>query len=79
MLNLRDRLTTYASDGRTAYKSVGALFDNIISRLRRDPRFRAVSVFDLELLLADARVNAERQVMHELKDRIHLDDIRDDA
>jgi hypothetical protein len=79
MLNLRDRLTTYASDGRTAYKIVGALFDNIISRLRRDPRFRAVSVFDLELLLADARVNAERQVMHELKDRIHLDDIRDDA
>jgi hypothetical protein len=77
-MTLCDRLATYASDGRRAYKIVDTLFAGIIVALRRDPRFRNLRVFDLELLLADTRVNAERQLIEELKDRIHLDDVGDD-
>jgi hypothetical protein len=75
---LRDRCATYASDGRKAYKIVDSLFASIIVALRRDPRFRNLPVFELELLLADTRVRAERLLVRELKDRIHLDDIGDD-
>ena len=75
ILPLRDRLATYVSDGRNAYKITDSLFAGIIVALRRDPRLRSVPVFDLELLLADTRVNAERLLVRELKDRIHLDDI----
>jgi hypothetical protein len=78
IMTLRDRLADYASDGRSAYQIVEALIDGIIAALRRDPRFRSMPVFDLELLLADTRVNAERQLIEELKDRIHLDDVGDD-
>ena len=74
----RDRLANYASDGHEAYKIVDSLFAGIIVALRRDPRFSNLRVFDLELLLADARVNAERHLVGELKDRIHLDDIGED-
>jgi hypothetical protein len=41
--------------------------------------FNNLRVFDLELLLADARVNAERHLVGELKDRIHLDDTGEDS
>ena len=74
-MTLRDRLATYASDGRRAYKIVDALVDGIIAVLRRDPRFRAVPLCDLQLLLADARANAAKQLICELRDRVHLDDI----
>jgi hypothetical protein len=67
-----------AADGRRAYKIVGALFAEIIATLRRDPRLHELSVFDLELLLADARANAERQLVYELRDRIHIDHIEDE-
>jgi hypothetical protein len=70
-MNLRD----YASDGRRAYGIVGTVFARIIRTLRRDPRFSTVPIFDLELLLADVRVEAERQLVRELRDRIHVDDI----
>ena len=74
IITLRDKLATYASDGRRAYKIVDSLFAGIIVALRRDPRFSNLPVFDLELLLADTRVNAERSLIGELKDRVHLDD-----
>jgi hypothetical protein len=59
IMPLRDRFATYASDGRKAYEIIDSLFAVIVA-LRRDPRFRNLPVFDLELLLADTRVNAER-------------------
>jgi hypothetical protein len=77
-MSLRDRCATYAGDGRTAYKIVNSLFASIIVALRRDPRFRNVQAFDLELLLADTRVSAERLLIRELKVRVHLDDIGED-
>ncbi|MDA9424024.1 hypothetical protein [Bradyrhizobium sp. CCBAU 53380] len=73
-MRLRDR----ASDGRRAYTIVGTLFARIIRTLRRDPRFSAVPRFDLELLLADERAEAERQLVRELRDRIHADDLGED-
>jgi hypothetical protein len=77
-MSLREKITSYAADGRRAYKIVGALFAEIIATLRRDPRLHELSVFDLELLLADARANAERQLVYELRDRIHIDHIEDE-
>jgi hypothetical protein len=78
IITLRDRLANYASDGRKAYKIVDSLFAGIIVALRRDPRFSNLREFDLELLLADTRVNAERHLLGELKGRVHLDDIGED-
>ena len=75
MLTVRDRIVTYASDGRKAYEIVDAVFADIINSLRHDPHFRGVSAFDLELLLADARAIAERRLVRELRDRIHVADI----
>jgi hypothetical protein len=75
MLTLRDRLAIYASDGRRAYRIVDTAFANIIACLRRDPRFRGVSASDLELLLADARASAETQLVRELRDRVHVEDV----
>jgi hypothetical protein len=57
VLTLRDRIVTYANDGRRAYEIVDAAFANIVASLRCDPHFRGVSAFDLGLLLADARAS----------------------
>jgi hypothetical protein len=78
-MTLCDRLATYASDGRRAYKIVDTLFAGIIVALRRDPRFRAVPIFDLELLLADTRADIEKHLVRELRDRIHIEDVGQDA
>jgi hypothetical protein len=78
MMTLRDRLATYASDGRKGYKIVDIFFAGVITALRHDPRFRTVPFFELELLLADARANAECHLVRELRDRIRLDDVGDD-
>jgi hypothetical protein len=61
------RLADYASDGRKAYRIIGALFDNIVVALRRNPRIHAaVSRDDLELLVS------------ELRGRVALSDIGED-
>jgi hypothetical protein len=70
------RYANYASDGRKAYRIVGALFDSIVATLRRAPHIPAVaSRDDIELLLADERRNAEILLVRELRGRVHLDDI----
>jgi hypothetical protein len=74
----RARLIDYASDGRRAYPIAEEIFAGIITALRRDLRFRAVAFDALELLLADARREAEIKLVRELRDRIHIDDIGDD-
>jgi hypothetical protein len=76
--SLRDRCATYTSGGCTVYTIIDSLFARIIVALHRDPRFRNMPVFELELLLADTRVSAERLLIRELKDRIHLDNVRED-
>jgi hypothetical protein len=61
------RYANYASDGRKGYR-VGALFDNIVTTLRRSPHIHAVaSRDDIELLLADERRNAEILLVRELR------------
>jgi hypothetical protein len=73
------RFADYASDGRKAYPIIAALFDDIIVRLRRDPRIHAVaSRDDLELLLADAHRDAEILLVRELRDRVALADLGED-
>jgi hypothetical protein len=77
-MSLRKKLEAHASVGRRAYKIVDALFAGIIAALRRDPRFGAVTVSDLDLLLRDPHIAAEKELMHELRDRVHLDDLAED-
>ena len=77
MLTIRDQIAMYASDGREGYAIADAVFANIIVRLRRDKRFRGMSTFELELLLADARGDAERQLYNKLRGRVHVEDIDD--
>jgi hypothetical protein len=74
----RRELANYAASGRRAYGIVDVIFADVMIGLRKDSRFRAVSTFDLELLLADARRNVESLLLRELRDRIHLDDIWED-
>ena len=72
------RFVDYASNGRRAYPIVGLLFDNIVARLRRDPRFSAVPTSEFDLLLAEVRADAEMLLVRELRDRVHLKDIGED-
>ena len=72
-MSLRDTLTNYASDGRRAYKIVDTMFAGIVRALRRDPRLHALSVFEIELLPRDEYVEAERKLVAEMRDRIHVD------
>lgn len=73
------RFRDLASDGHRAYPIVRALFANVITVLRRDPRIHAVaSRDDLELLLADARRDAEILLVRELRDRVALADLGED-
>jgi hypothetical protein len=75
---IRNELASYAGNGRRAYGLVDVIFTDVVIALRKDPRFGAVLRFDLELLLADARRNAEIFLVRELRDRVHLDDIGED-
>jgi hypothetical protein len=68
-----------ADDGRRAFKIVGTVFDDIIVRLRRDPRFSSVSTFEFELLLANERAKAEHTLFGAMRGRVHTDDIADFA
>jgi hypothetical protein len=54
------------------------LFADIIAPLRRDTRFGAITVSDFELLFRDAHVAAEKELVRELRGRIHLDDLGED-
>jgi hypothetical protein len=72
--DIRDLLAARADNGRPAHACVQALFAKIIATLRRDPRFADISVFTLELVLADAEAEAERLIHDAMCNRIHLDD-----
>ena len=71
-------LASYAANGRRAYGLVDEIFTDIVVALRKDSRFNDVLRSDFELLLADARRNAEILLVRELRDRVHLDDIGED-
>jgi hypothetical protein len=60
---------------------IGAMFDHIAARLHRDPRFRGLSLCEIDLVLADARVEVEEEfavlalrLSHDLRDAIHYVD-----
>jgi hypothetical protein len=78
MINLSrdicDLLQARASTGRNAFQIVKRLFEKIIAKLRRDPRFNGVSQFEFELLLADVSSEAERVLFTEMRDRVLLAD-----
>jgi len=75
--DLTDLLEVRAHNGRDAYHYVETLFARIVSVLRRDPRFAGISLFELELMFADARREAENILFHAMCGRLHLDDARD--
>jgi hypothetical protein len=60
---------------------VGAMFDRIAVRLHRDPRFRDLTLREVDLALADARIEAEEEfailalrLSHDLRDAIRYID-----
>jgi hypothetical protein len=72
-----DLLQARASSGRNAFRIAETVFTRIIVVLRRDPRFAGLSLFELELLLADEYREAEKTLFMQMRDRIHLDDAED--
>jgi hypothetical protein len=72
-----DLLQARASSGRAASQIIDNMFENVIAVLRRDPRFAGISLFELELLFADARCEVEKILFNKMSDRIHLDDAED--
>jgi hypothetical protein len=74
-MTLRHQLGPFAASGRKAYRIAGGLFDAIIITLRRDQRFADIKAYELDLLLADVRSDAEQRLFDEMVGRVHLDDI----
>jgi hypothetical protein len=63
-----------------------AVFDEIAHHLRRSPRFRGMSITEIDLLLADARREFVRdlddfewRLVHAFKDAIGFDEADGDA
>jgi hypothetical protein len=50
------------------------LLANFVAKLRRDPRFAVVSLFEFDLLLADVSSEAEKMLFAEMCDRVLLAD-----
>ena len=71
----RDELEPFASTGREAAGIVDMFFDAAVASLRRDQRFAMVRLSEFDLLLADVRRDAERQLFNDLRDKVHLDDV----
>jgi hypothetical protein len=74
-MSLRYELEPFAYSGREAFSIIEIVFAGIVAALRRDRRFAALGVQELELLLADKRAEAEQRLFTKLKDRVHLDDV----
>jgi hypothetical protein len=72
--NIVDLLQARASSGRQASQIVETMLANIVTSLRRDPRFAGVSRFEFDLLLADVSSDTEKMLFAELRDRIALHD-----
>ena len=72
-----DLLEARANSGRKAFQYVEALFTKVAAALRRDPRFATITLFELELLLANERCEAEKILVDEMRDRIRLDEAED--
>ena len=72
-MTLRAELEPFANSGHEAFRIVENLFAGIVAALRRDQRFAQIQHFELELLFADARAEAERRLFNELKNRVHVD------
>jgi hypothetical protein len=66
-----------ASSGSGAFKITEAVFTELPTALRRDPRFAGISDFELTLLLRDVRNRLEQVLFREMRDRIHIEDAED--
>jgi hypothetical protein len=73
--SIRHELEPFASNGGEAFEIIDSLVAEIVAALRRDQRFAAMRLQELELLFADARADAERRLFNELRDHVHLDDV----
>jgi hypothetical protein len=74
-MTLRYELEPFASTGCEAARIVDEQFDKSITALLRHPRFTEIGRQELELMLADLRVDAERRLFDELRGRVRLDDV----
>jgi hypothetical protein len=74
-MTMRSILEAFASDGRSAFRVTDQIFAGIITALRRDLRFAEIPLREFELIFASVRADVEHQRVHELRDRVHLDDV----
>jgi hypothetical protein len=74
-MNIRDALYDFCSTGREAHALTDQALTCIVKALRRDHRFRNVTLYEFDLLLRDARIRTEHEIAHVLRDRVHIDDV----
>jgi hypothetical protein len=74
-MTLRGELEAFASSGREAFQIIERLFNDIFAALRRDRRFADIRQQEFDLLLADARADAEQRLFDELCGRVRLDEV----
>jgi hypothetical protein len=60
-----------------AYEIADCTIDSVIDALRRDPRFAAIPIAELELMLADARRDAVRDIANNTAATCCPSDVRD--
>ena len=70
---LRDQLAQFARSGREDEPIIADLFDAVVTALKADARFAAVSQEDLEALLDDVRAAAEERLASEFVGTVSLD------
>jgi hypothetical protein len=59
-----------------AYEIADRNIDRVISTLRRDPRFAAIPIGELELMLADARRDGGHDIANNTYELVAADDVR---
>jgi hypothetical protein len=73
---IRGALFSFVSiwDQDDAIDPVSRIFDDVVTTLRRDRRFKSVSRIEFDLLLADARRRAEQDLGDRLHDTVDVDE-----
>src|SRR5260370_32066286 len=63
-------------DVYSAYEIVDCIINDVIATLRRDPRFAAIPIAELELMLADVGRDAVDDVANNIAELVAVDDVR---
>src|SRR5258707_84343 len=64
-------------DGDVACEIADRTIDRVIDALRRDPRFAAIPIAELELILADVRRDSAVEIAKHTGEHLAVDDVRD--